>query len=159
MNDPIEAESSTAAGFAWLGRFVGAAAAVVDQSDRILIVRHTYGPLNWELPGGMSEPGESFDTTALRELGEETGLVARIEQLTGIYYKPENDSHHLVFRCRNEDGAVPVPSSDEISDCAYVGRDELPRPISDFTVRRIDDALAGGAPDGVVTIERLGWVD
>jgi len=26
-------------------------------------------------------------------------------------------------------------------------------------VRRIDDALAGGAPDGVVTIERLGWVD
>jgi len=109
MNDPIEAESSTAAGFAWLGRFVGAAAA-----DRILIVRHTYGPLNWELPGGMSEPGESFDTTALRELGEETGLVARIEQLTNIYYKPENDSHHLVFA---------MPDRGWRSACTELGRD------------------------------------
>jgi 8-oxo-dGTP pyrophosphatase MutT (NUDIX family) len=143
----------------WPGRFVGAAAAIMDDAGCILLVRHTYGLLNWELPGGMSEPGESLDATALRELREEPGLVGRVELLTGVYYKRDNDSHHVVFRCRVEEGAVPAPSSDEISDCAYFGRDKLPRPISDFTVRRIGDALAGIAPDGIVTFQRLGWVD
>ncbi len=132
---------------------------MVDESGRILLVRHTYGPLNWELPGGMSEPGESVEATALRELMEETGLDARVEALTGVYYKRENDSHHLVFRCRLEDGVAPVPTSEEISDCGYFERDQLPRPISDFTLQRLDDALAGTAPDAVVTIEPLTWLE
>jgi len=79
---------------------------VVDETDRVLLVRHTYGPSTGR-PGGMSEPGEPFEATAMRELWEETGLRARIERLTGVYYKRENDSHHLVFRCRCEDG-VPA---------------------------------------------------
>jgi 8-oxo-dGTP pyrophosphatase MutT (NUDIX family) len=133
--------------------------AVLDDLGRILLVRHTYGPLNWELPGGMSEPGESVEGTALRELREETSLRARVDRLSGVYYKRQNDSHHLVFRCSVEDDAVPVPSSDEIAECGFFQRSELPRPISDFTVRRIDDALAGIAPEAVVTIERVGWLD
>ena len=143
----------------WPSRFVGAAAAVIDEARHILLVRHTYGALNWELPGGMSEPGESFEATALRELREETGLVARIDQLTGIYYKHENDSHHLVFRCVVEDGAVPAPSSDEISDCRYFAPHQLPRPLSDFTYRRIRDSLAGRPPDSVVPIAVVKWLD
>jgi hypothetical protein len=107
----------------------------------------------------MSEPGESVEGTALRELREETSLRARVDRLSGVYYKRQNDSHHLVFRCSVEDDAVPVPSSDEIAECGFFQRSELPRPISDFTVRRIDDALAGIAPEAVVTIERVGWLD
>jgi 8-oxo-dGTP pyrophosphatase MutT (NUDIX family) len=108
-------------------RSVGAAAAVLDDLGRILLVRHTYGPLNWELPGGMSEPGESVEGTALRELLEETSLRAQDDRLTGIYYKRANDSHHLVFRCSVEGDAVPVPSSDEIAECGFFRRSELPR--------------------------------
>ncbi len=126
----------------WGGRRVGVAAVITDAEGRVLLVRHTYGRLNWELPGGASEPGESIVETALRELREETGLAARAERLTGIYYRSENDSHHFVFRCSVEGGAAPVPSSDEISDCGYWPADELPRPISDFTVRRIRNALS-----------------
>ena len=143
----------------WPARFVGVAAAVIDDTRRILLVRHTYGPLNWELPGGASEPGESFEGTALRELLEETGLVARISGLTGLYYKRENDSHHLVFRCIVEDGATPQPCSGEISDCGFFLVDALPRPISTFTIRRVRDALAGERPRTVTEIESLTWLE
>jgi len=143
----------------WPGRLVGATAVVLDAAGRVLLVRHTYGRLNWELPGGASEPGETFAETALRELREETGLAARVERLAGIYYKGENDSHHLVFRCKVEDGLEPTPSSGEISACAYWSAEELPRPISDFTVRRIQDALAGDGPHLLVDVPLLTWLE
>jgi 8-oxo-dGTP diphosphatase len=143
----------------WPGRLVGAAAVVFDDNGRILLVRHTYGRLNWELPGGASEPGETFAETALRELREETGLVGRVERLAGIYYKQEDDSHHLVFRCMVENGSEPVPTSDEVSACAYWGTRELPRPISDFTVMRIREALAEMSPGLLVHVPAVRWLE
>jgi 8-oxo-dGTP diphosphatase len=115
---------------------------ILDRDDRVLLVHHTYGPCNWELPGGASEPGESVVETVVREVLEETSLAVLPEQVTGIYYDPEFDAHHLAFRCRINGDDDPKPSSDEISECAYWALDALPRPISDFTVRRIEDALA-----------------
>jgi dihydroneopterin aldolase len=145
---PVEFSAATVErGGRWAAsRYVGAAAVIVDSEGRVLLVRHTYGRLNWELPGGLSEPGESFVETALRELREETGLRGVPERLTGIYYDPDEDAHHLVFRCAVVDGAAPAPSSPEISDCAWFAADALPHPTSDFTARRIQDALAGGPP-------------
>ena len=122
---------------------MGAAAVVLDSRARVLLVRHTYGHLNWELPGGMSEPGESAVDTALRELREETGLRASADRMTGIYFEPETDAHHFVFACTLEAAADPSPASPEISDCAYWSASALPRPISTFTVLRIEDALDG----------------
>ena len=125
----------------WPERRIGAAALILAENGRVLLVRHTYGPLTRELPGGASEPGESVVETALRELREETGLQAVAESLTGIYWNPERDAHHFVFRCRPFDDREPAPSSNEVSDCGFWLPDDLPRPISDFTVRRIQDAL------------------
>lgn len=141
----------------WAGRLVGVAAVVLDDARRVLLVRHTYGRLNWELPGGASELGETFEETALRELREETGLVGRAGRLTGIYYKRQDDSHHLVFACTVENKA-PVSSSPEVSACDYWSPSELPRPISTFTVRRIQDALSGELPR-LVDVRRLTWLE
>ncbi|MFI8849061.1 NUDIX domain-containing protein [Streptomyces sp. NPDC053499] len=52
----------------------GACAVVTDAAGRVLLGRSVSGM--WELPGGSVEPGESFETTAVRELAEETGLRA-----------------------------------------------------------------------------------
>jgi 8-oxo-dGTP diphosphatase len=120
---------------------MGAAAAVLDSQEQVLLVRHTYGKLNWELPGGASEPGESIIETALRELREETGLEAVAERLTGVYYDTETDAHHFVFRCLLSSEASPAPTSPEISACEYWSAADLPHPISNFTIQRIEDAF------------------
>jgi ADP-ribose pyrophosphatase YjhB (NUDIX family) len=123
---------------------VGAACAIFDDRDHVLLVHHTYGHLNWELPGGLGEEGEAPDETALRELREETGLRAELERLTGVYLEPNHDFGpmlHFVFRSRWHDRLDPVVSSPEISELRYWPLDDLPRPISDFTERRIRDAL------------------
>jgi 8-oxo-dGTP diphosphatase len=142
---------------------MGAACAIFDSEGRVLLVRHTYAGLNWELPGGGAEPGESPDETAIREVTEETGLDIVLERLTGVYYEPDPRPEighgplvHFVFTARPTDGRSPVVSSPEISEIRSWPPDELPRPISDFTERRIRDALTGGAAR-VSRVGRRGW--
>jgi 8-oxo-dGTP pyrophosphatase MutT (NUDIX family) len=133
---------------------------IFDRETRVLLVKHTYGKLNWELPGGHSEPDESADQTVVREVREETGLRVEPERLSGVYYSEPGDMHHFAFVCTMVDQyAEPVPSSQEIADCRFFSRDDLPRPISDFTIRRIDDALA---QHPTLNISRIGprvWFD
>ncbi|HEV2124035.1 MAG TPA: NUDIX hydrolase [Chloroflexota bacterium] len=126
---------------------LGAAAVILDERGYVLLVKHSYGKLNWELPGGLAEANESLVDTAVREVREETGLRVRVEWLTGFYYEPTNhDIHQFVFLCTKEDpAALPRPDKSEITECAYCSPDDLPRPISDFTVRRIRDATSGGS--------------
>jgi 8-oxo-dGTP diphosphatase len=123
---------------------VGAAAFIADAEGRVLLVKHTYGQLNWELPGGGGEVGESPVETAVREVQEETGLTVVAQHMTGSYYAPENEKLHFVFRCsRIETEALPIPDRAEISECGFWPVTALPRPMSDWTVQRIQDAVEG----------------
>lgn len=128
----------------------GAAVAIFDHRRRVLLVRHNYGRHNWELPGGRGEPGESALETAVREIREELGLDVDPVRLTGVYFerdwRPSEDAHHFVFECRLRSGSTPrIVDAKEIAEFSYVELDQLPRPISDFTVQRIRDSAAGGA--------------
>jgi len=67
----------------------------------------------------------------------------RPDRLTGVYYERSTECHHFVFACSALTALEPRPSSAEITDIRWCTRDSLPRPISDFTVRRITDALDG----------------
>jgi 8-oxo-dGTP diphosphatase len=138
---------------------LGAACAIFDAEDRVLLVHHTYGRLNWELPGGLVEPGESPNEGAARELLEETGLTAELEGLTGVYLEPAHDFGpmlHFVFRARSRAGLAPRASSPEISEVGWWPVDRLPAPMSDFTERRIADAREGG-PVVFARIEGRTW--
>ena len=128
----------------WAAKKLGAAAIITDERGYVLLVKHSYGKLNWEIPGGAADADETVAETAVREVKEETGLIVTAERLTGMYYWAENDSHHFVFQCLiAHDGQKALSVSSETTDCGYFSPDALPRPISDFTVRRIQDALAG----------------
>jgi 8-oxo-dGTP pyrophosphatase MutT (NUDIX family) len=48
---------------------------VVTDGARILLGHATRSP-RWDIPKGLSEPGESLRNAAVRELEEETGLAA-----------------------------------------------------------------------------------
>ncbi|MFE3126301.1 NUDIX domain-containing protein [Streptomyces hydrogenans] len=48
---------------------------IVYGPDGVLLGRHRRG--TWEVPGGSVEPGETFVEAVIRELGEETGLIAK----------------------------------------------------------------------------------
>jgi 8-oxo-dGTP pyrophosphatase MutT (NUDIX family) len=60
----------------------GVKCAVIDQG-RVLLVRHTYGPRHWDLPGGTMRRGEPPIATARREMGEELGLAIEDWQALG----------------------------------------------------------------------------
>jgi 8-oxo-dGTP diphosphatase len=136
----------------WAYERLGAAAAIFNARGEVLLVRHTYGALNWELPGGAAEPQESAVETAVREVREETGIEAVPELLTGVYYEREVDAHHFVFRCRVASDSKPVPMSDEVSECRYWRTTGLPRPVTDFTELRIKHAEACESPETVIQI-------
>lgn len=135
---------------------LGAATVVVDDSSRVLLVKHSYGELNWELPGGARETGESAEETARREALEEVGIELENMRLVGVYWDPQLDAHHFVFRARTR-GTPRVTDQKEITEVGWFSSDALPRPMSDFTVRRITDAIASG-PAGVWTIGPRVWV-
>jgi 8-oxo-dGTP diphosphatase len=135
---------------------LGAATVVVDGSSRVLLVKHTYGELNWELPGGASEAGESAEETARREMREEVGVELEAMRLAGVYWDPQIDAHHFVFRART--GGTPrLADPKEIDEFGWFLPDALPRPMSDFTVRRVADAISGG-PAGVWPIGPRIWL-
>lgn len=138
-------------------KWLGAAAVILNDEGHVLLVKHSYGRLNWELPGGGAELGESIVETALREVREETGLNVVAERTTGVYYEPDTDMLHFVFLCRCEAESKPFPADAEITECAYWSPSALPRPISDFTIQRINDALSGTNQPLPVNIAPRRW--
>ena len=65
----------------WLGSLVvrphtRGVKCVVRCGEELLLVRHSYGPRVWDLPGGFSRRGEPYTATARRELGEELSIGA-----------------------------------------------------------------------------------
>ena len=65
---------------------------VEDADPRVLLIkqfRHATGDYLWEIPAGRRDGEESPETTAHRELQEETGYQAsRVERLTSIWTTP-----------------------------------------------------------------------
>lgn len=125
---------------------VAATVFVVDEHDRVLLIRRTDNGL-WAIPGGAQDIGEYIAETAVRETREESGITIEVTGIVGIYTNP----HHVMaytdgevrqqfsvcFRGRYLSGG-PTPS-DESSEVRWVTRDELDSlPIHPSMRLRID---------------------
>jgi ADP-ribose pyrophosphatase YjhB (NUDIX family) len=68
---------------------LGCTAAIFDSTmSKILLIRRVDNG-KWALPGGHFEPGESVAEACEREVWEETGLVAHVKYLVGVYSNPD----------------------------------------------------------------------
>lgn len=64
---------------------VAAYAVIVDGSRVLLAHWNEHGRSGWTLPGGGLEPGEDPADAAVREVEEETGYLAELDELIGVH--------------------------------------------------------------------------
>ncbi len=90
-----------------------AAGALVDADGRILLAQRPEGkPMAglWEFPGGKVEVGETPETTLIRELAEELGIVVKEDCLAPLTFASHAyENFHLLmplYICRRWEGMV-----------------------------------------------------
>ena len=76
-----------ACGYVWYRNPVPAAGVLLVEAGRVLLVKRRWEPRagDWCLPAGFMEAGERPEQTAVRELQEETGVIAQLTGLFGVY--------------------------------------------------------------------------
>lgn len=135
-------------------RTLGVRAVVLDESDRVALVRHTYAD-HWYLPGGGVKKGESFEAALHRELDEEIALKnVQVERVLGIYHsrREAKDDYIVIFAVRVDDGAAAESrraDAMEIDEVGWFPLDRLPEAVSPATARRLSEYRAGGIGLGV----------
>jgi ADP-ribose pyrophosphatase YjhB (NUDIX family) len=129
------------------GLTMGAQGVVIDEHDRVLLIRHTYMP-GWRFPGGGVERGETVEHALARELDEEAGVVITGKaELHGLYanFRRFPNDHIALFVVRQwRQVRTPQPNY-EIAEHGMFARDALPADINPSTARRLEEVF-GGAP-------------
>jgi 8-oxo-dGTP pyrophosphatase MutT (NUDIX family) len=57
---------------------------VIVTDGKLILLGHATRSPRWDIPKGTAEPGENFADAAVRELHEETGLVASPDELVAL---------------------------------------------------------------------------
>ncbi len=113
----------------------------IDAKKRFGLVhqyRYPTGTWEWEFPRGFSEPGQTPEQNALRELREETGLVAQHLEPLGVFY-PNTGLLSTVVRAflatRLRIAGGKSKHQGEIQSVKFVSRGELNEHITKGKIR------------------------
>jgi len=127
--DDRERQVCAACGYVHYVGPVVAAGAILHDGPRICLLRRAHMPGEglWTFPGGFVDLDEEVPAAALREVREETGCLAELTGLVGVYGSLGPRDKRVVIvvyaaRLR-EDGAADCS---EVKEVRWFGRDELP---------------------------------
>jgi 8-oxo-dGTP diphosphatase len=152
----------------------GVGAVVLDEAQRVLLVRRGREPLlgEWSLPGGALELGERLEDGVRREVSEETGLdvepveiVAVFDHISHTGDDPTQVRFHYVlvdYRCRVLGGTLS--SATDVTEARWARWNELTghgglviRPFTLSVIRKALDQMSrrasGAAGNEIVTRE------
>ena len=106
---------------------------VLTDGDEVLLVRHTYGPRAWDLPGGAIKRGESPVNAARREMNEELGISIDDWRALGAVRVIVDHRRDLVH-CFQADspGRELTVDQGEIAEVGWFSRQRLPEDLGRY---------------------------
>lgn len=119
---------------------VSVAALVHDGKGKILLVNSPWR--GWEYPGGLIEPGETFEAALRREIREEAGVEVEIERFVGICKNVEKNIVNIDFICRYVSGELTA--SEESTEVIWATAEQALEMITfPLTRKRLENMLSG----------------
>ena len=119
---------------------VSVAGLVTNEEGKILLVKSPWR--GWEYPGGLIEPGETFQQALHREIREEAGVEVEITGFVGICKNVEKDIVNIDFTCRYVSGELTT--SEESTEVIWVTPEEAFALITfPLTRKRLQQMLSG----------------
>ena len=121
---------------------VSVAALVTNEEGKILLVNSPWR--GWEYPGGLIEPGETFQEALRREIREESGVEVEITGFVGICKNVERNIVNIDFTCRYVSGELTT--SDESTEVIWATPEEAMAMITfPLTKKRLTQMLSGSS--------------
>jgi 8-oxo-dGTP pyrophosphatase MutT (NUDIX family) len=115
----------------------GVSVIVTNLSGDVLLLKHSYGPDVWSLPGGGLGKGEDPLEAARREVREELGLeLPRIEAI-GTLEEELSGSPHTAHLFAATCDRQPRPDGREVVVARFFPSHSLPEPLGRHTRARI----------------------
>jgi 8-oxo-dGTP pyrophosphatase MutT (NUDIX family) len=130
------------------GMTLGVRAVVLDDQNRVFLVRHSYVD-GWYLPGGGVDLGETMEAAMRRELREEGAIEVTAEaDLHGIFLNSHvsRRDHVAVYIVRHFSQNRPPAPNREIVETGFFATTALPEGTTPGTRLRIAEVLDGRPP-------------
>ncbi len=118
---------------------LGVRAVVIDESGRVLLVKHSY-VAGWHFPGGGVEIGESCESALARELAEEANIVLEgPPRLHGLFFNAHvsRRDHVAVYLAPAFRSLGERAPDREILEAKFFARDALPPDVTRATRARL----------------------
>ncbi len=123
----VDRRACPACDFVFWGDYSIGVGAIVIKDDKILLVRRAQEPGRgrFTLPGGYIEQFEPIEETVIREVKEETGVIAKVSSVVALRDQPRAVHNiYVVFAMDYVSGDV-LPDNEEVDQAGFYSLEDM----------------------------------